>query len=103
MPWKYSLKADLKKTGLKVQFRPLNSDFGVVAQYSFEQPKRPVVHLRPDWEDVDVAHELMHMLLELVDDYLRTRHLERAFSRTFRADLPRLEARYAADLSNGTR
>lgn len=58
-----------EKTGLKVEFRPLKPDFGVVAQYSFDQPKRPVVHLRNDWEDVDVAHELMHMQLELVDGY----------------------------------
>jgi len=57
------------KTALKVEFRPLGRKFAVVAQYSFEQPKRPVVHLRGDWEDVDVAHELMHMKLELVDGY----------------------------------
>jgi hypothetical protein len=42
-------------------------------------------------------------LLELLDDYLRRRHLERAFRRTFRADLPRLEARYAEELSVATR
>ncbi|MHC4741003.1 MAG: hypothetical protein ACYS8Z_03780 [Planctomycetota bacterium] len=58
-----------EKTRLKVEFRRLKSNFGVVAQYSFEQPDRPVVHLRKDWEDVDVAHELMHMQLELVDAY----------------------------------
>jgi len=57
------------KTALNVEFRPLPADFGVVAQYSFEQPKRPVVHLRGDWEDVDVAHELMHMKIELVNGY----------------------------------
>jgi len=57
------------KTALRVEFRPLGRKAGVVAQYSFEQPKRPVVHLRTDWEDVDVAHELMHMRLELVDGY----------------------------------
>lgn len=57
------------KTGLNVEFRPLPADFGVVAQYSFEQPKRPVVHLRGDWEDVDVAHELMHMKIELVNGH----------------------------------
>ena len=57
------------KTALRVEFRGLGRNFGVVAQYSFEQPKRPVVHLRGDWEDVDVAHELMHMKLELMDGY----------------------------------
>jgi len=55
------------KTELTVEFRHLPRSFGVVAQYSFEQPKRPVIHLRTDWQDVDVAHELMHMRLELVD------------------------------------
>ena len=58
-----------EKTALKVEFRPLDQKAGVVAQYSFEQPKRPVVHLRGDWEDVDVAHELMHMRLELVEGF----------------------------------
>lgn len=58
-----------EKTGLTVEFRPLKSDFGVVAQYSFKQPNRPLVHLRHDWEDVDVAHELIHMQLELVERY----------------------------------
>jgi hypothetical protein len=37
-------------------------------------------------------------LRELLDDYLRNLHLDRAFRRTFRADLPRLETRYAEDL-----
>lgn len=57
------------KTALRVEFRHLDSKAGVVAQYSFEQPRRPVIHLRADWEDVDVAHELMHMKLELVDRF----------------------------------
>ena len=42
-------------------------------------------------------------LLELLDDYLRNRHLERAFRRTFRAELPRLEARFAEELSRSRR
>jgi hypothetical protein len=42
-------------------------------------------------------------LLELLDDYLRNRHLERAFRRTFRADLARLEERYGQELSAATR
>jgi len=57
------------RTALAVEFRRLGRDFEVVAQYSFEQPSRPIVHLRDDWEDVDVAHELMHMKLELVDGF----------------------------------
>lgn len=58
-----------KKTHLTVKFRPLERKFSVVAQYHFQQPNRPVISLRSDWEDVDVAHELMHMKLELVDGY----------------------------------
>ena len=42
-------------------------------------------------------------LLELLDDYLRSLHLDRAFRRTFRADLPRLEARYAEELGRSIR
>ncbi|MBN2269081.1 MAG: hypothetical protein JXN61_00610 [Sedimentisphaerales bacterium] len=57
------------QTGLTVEFRSLQRGFGVVAQYGFEQPERPVIHLRADWEDVDAAHELMHMKLELVDGF----------------------------------
>jgi len=57
------------ETGLTVEFRPLPRSFGVVAQYGFEQPRRPVVHLREDWQDVDAAHEMMHMKLELVDGF----------------------------------
>ena len=42
-------------------------------------------------------------LQELLADYLRSRELERAFRRTFRADLARLEARYAAQLGTRSR
>jgi len=58
-----------EKTGLSVEFRRLDRRFGVVAQYRFEQPGRPVVELRGDWADEDVAHELMHCRLELVEGY----------------------------------
>lgn len=40
---------------------------------------------------------------ELLDDYLRNLQLDRAIRRTFRADLARLEARYAEDLSGASR
>lgn len=32
-------------------------------------PNKPKIHLRGGWEDVDVAHELMHMELELIECY----------------------------------
>ena len=42
-------------------------------------------------------------LLELMDDYLRSGQLDRAFRRTFRADLSKLEARYADELASAAR
>ncbi len=42
-------------------------------------------------------------LRELIDDYLRGLHLGRAFRRTFRADLARLEVRYGEDLRSAAR
>jgi hypothetical protein len=37
-------------------------------------------------------------LRDLIDSYLRTRHLDRAVKRNYRADLPRLEERFRDDL-----
>lgn len=42
-------------------------------------------------------------LRQLLDDYLRSLHLERAIRRTFRADLATLEERYARELSGRAR
>jgi hypothetical protein len=76
-------------TGLEVQFEPLQ-DSHVIAQYTFDpQTNTPTVSLGSKWEDVDVAHELMHMRLELVEGYYvlawrhgvaRLRETEAAFS-----------------------
>ena len=77
-----------EKTGLSVEFQGLGRRFGVIAQYRFDQPDRPIVQLRGDWGDEDVAHELMHMKLELVEGYsvlawlknvVREKVVERAF------------------------
>ena len=68
-PIKKLLKRLEKRTALTVRFRALKPEFPVVAQYSFEQPDRPIIHLRRRWQDVDVAHELMHMKLELLEGY----------------------------------
>jgi len=56
-------------SGLQVEFKPLtNSD--VVAQYWFDPHTNiPTVSLRSDWQDVDVAHEIMHMRLELIEGF----------------------------------
>jgi hypothetical protein len=87
-----------KRTGLRVEFRGGGSGHVVVAQYRFELPDRPIVYIRGDWEDVDVAHELMHMKLELVDGYSvlawrknveRDKDVEKAFGliRTYTDDI----------------
>lgn len=57
-------------TALEVVFESLPPTFHVAAQYRFDpHTNTPTVFLRSDWEDVDVAHELMHMWLELVEGY----------------------------------
>jgi len=57
------------RTGLKVIFRS-PQDSGVVAQYFFDTgANTATVFLRSDWEDCDVAHELEHMRMELLDGY----------------------------------
>jgi len=58
-----------KACGLQVRFQALAGSC-VVAQYRYDpHTSTPTVFLRFDWEDVDVAHELMHMRLELVEGY----------------------------------
>jgi hypothetical protein len=56
------------ETGLEVGFES-PSDSNVVASYRFTPPDKPVIYLCGNWEDVDVAHELMHMKLELIEGY----------------------------------
>ena len=73
-----------------------------------------LAHLRPDAAQVAYLQSYGFFeylarshgekkLLELLDDYLRNRHLDRAFQRTFRANLERLEERYAKELSGSAR
>jgi len=58
-----------KACGLQVQFQTLAGSCGV-AQYRYDpHASTATVLLRSDWEDVDVAHELMHMKLELVEGF----------------------------------
>lgn len=56
-----------KQTGLNIQFEPLSSN--VVAEYEFITPDKPIIKLRNDWQPEDVAHELMHMQIELIEGY----------------------------------
>jgi hypothetical protein len=77
-------------TDLQVQFQTLNESY-VVAQYRFDpHSNTATLFLRSDWEDVDVAHELMHMKLEIVEGFAvlawrskvsRTNAIEAAFGR----------------------
>lgn len=56
-------------TDIQIQFHTLDGSY-VVAQYGFNPHRNTAtVFLRSDWEDVDVAHELMHMKLELVEGF----------------------------------
>lgn len=55
--------------GLQIQFQTLTGSY-VVAQYRFDpHSNTATVFLRSDREDVDVAHELLHMKLELVEGF----------------------------------
>lgn len=57
-------------TGLQVRFTRLPSTSHVVAKYAFNPHENSAtVGLGTHWEDVDVAHELLHMQLELVESF----------------------------------
>lgn len=58
-----------EKTKLQVEFENLPADCKVPAQYEFQRLDKPVVYLRQNWDDALVAHELMHMNIELLDGY----------------------------------
>ena len=92
------LRSEVKKelsdiessTELKVRFMLLSGSH-VVAQYGFDpHSNTPTIFLRSDWQDVDVAHELTHMKLELMEGYAvlawrhgvaQSRNVESAFGR----------------------
>lgn len=65
------LLADIEtKTGLTVGFLPIPVAEHVSASYTFDpSAQTATVQLGDAWEDVDVAHELTHMKLELVDGH----------------------------------
>jgi len=64
------LKLIEQTTGLKVRFVLLPGTSHVDATYTFNPHENlPTIGLATKWEDVDVAHELVHMQLELVDGY----------------------------------
>lgn len=63
--------ADIESTtGLRVRFEPIPAGTFVVAQYNFDpRTNTPRIEIGPGWQDVDVAHELTHMRLELVERF----------------------------------
>lgn len=58
------------RTGQRVVFVPLPNDDPVAASYAFDPGRNePRIHLRKDWQDVDVAHELMHVRMDLIGGF----------------------------------
>lgn len=55
---------------LALRFERLPEDFTHAAENSFDAAEnRGVIRLRADWEDVDLAHELMHLRLEVLEGW----------------------------------
>ena len=77
--------------GVKVVFMALPDDDEVVARFIFDTScNEPRLQLRKQWEDIDVAHELMHTRMDLIEgfpmlawrrDVTRTREISAAFGR----------------------
>ena len=58
------------KTELGIDFQPLPANSHVIAEYYFDpHTNTPTIFLGSGCQDCDVAHELMHMKLELVEGY----------------------------------
>lgn len=79
-----------EETELKIRFKELGADSYVISTYRFISPGEAIISLRNDWEDCDVAHELMHMKMELIEGFSvlawrrtvgREERIERAFAR----------------------
>lgn len=86
-----SLKELEQTTSLNVVFQSLPQSSAVVATYWFDPNNNtPYVSLGKKWSDEDVAHELVHMRMELLEGFyvlawkkrvIRTEELEAAFGR----------------------
>lgn len=79
-----------EETELEIRFKELSADSYVIATYRFIPQDKAIISLRNDWEDCDVAHELMHMKIELIERFCvlawrrtaeREKRIERAFGR----------------------
>lgn len=60
-----------QETGLNIEVVSLPSNCTVISQYQFipSPANKPIIMLRNDWAPEDVAHELKHMEMELIDGY----------------------------------
>ncbi|MCF7847595.1 MAG: hypothetical protein K9M45_02000 [Kiritimatiellales bacterium] len=86
-----TLEKTEQATGLEVQFRQLPTTSAVVATFWFDpHSNTPFISLGKGWADEDVAHELVHMRMELLEGFhvlpgkrrvVRTDELEPAFGR----------------------
>ena len=57
-------------TGLPMMFRPLPDTSPVLARCTYDPFQNEArIELRRGWQDVDVAHELMHMRMELLEGF----------------------------------
>jgi hypothetical protein len=76
------------QAGLTVIFGALPTDSAVAACCSYDPFRNePRIQLRRDWQDVDVAHELMHLRLDLLEGFSVL---------AWRRDVPHTEAVEAA-------
>jgi hypothetical protein len=68
-PTKATFKEIEAKVGITIKLKRLSPKATVVAQYGFNSPSSAIIKLKDSWVDDDVAHELMHCKLELVEGY----------------------------------
>ncbi len=59
-----------QRIGLRLVFVPLPDNDEVVARSYFDPFRnQPQIQLRQGWQDVDVAHELMHLRMDLLEEF----------------------------------
>lgn len=87
-PIRHLLEDTEQRIGLPIRFIALPATDPVLARCYFDPHRNEArVMLRAGWEDVDVAHELMHLRMELLEGFSVL---------AWRRDVPRTEAAEAA-------
>ena len=77
-----------EQSGLRMTFAPLPAGDPVLARCTYNPIRsEPLIQLRQGWQDVDVAHELMHLRMELLEGFSVL---------AWRRDVPHTEAAEAA-------